>query len=178
MVKSGSGGFVNGRVVAVGVLGMLAMAGSAAGQARPWAVKVPPEARKQANPVPLTAENVAAGARVYENTCLPCHGTRALGDGPAAEFINPKPKPLILGSRLSVPDGVLFWVIANGIDNTGMASFKDSLSETERWQTIAFLHSLKAPPVAAPKVTATPASTPAVAGSAGTMTNTSSSAAP
>ena len=169
---------MNGRFVAVGVVGMLALAGAASAQQRPWAAKVPPEARKQVNPVPLSAENVAAGARVYENTCLPCHGTRAMGDGPAAEFINPKPKPLVLGSKLSVPDGVLFWVIGNGIDNTGMASFKDSLSETERWQTIAFLHSLKAPAVATTRPAATPVPTAAVTGSAGAMTSTSSGAAP
>lgn len=171
---------MNGRIV-VGwaVLGILAVALPAAGQGRPWASKVPMEARKQVNPVPLTPENVAAGARVYENTCLPCHGTTAMGDGPAAAFINPKPKPLVLGSKLSVPDGVLFWVIANGIDNTGMASFKDSLSETERWQTIAFLHSLKKP--AAPSTPRPPVPAPtaaAVAGTAGAMTSTTSGVAP
>lgn len=150
-----------------GIVGGMALVTSAAAQGpRPWAGKVPADARKMKNPLPPGAETVAAGKTVYTNTCMPCHGETAQGDGPAAQFINPKPKPLVNGSALSLPDGVIFWVISNGIDNTGMAAFKETMSETERWQAIAYLHSLKTPAAATTaRVTTTaggaaPASTP------------------
>ena len=129
------------------VLGMTfaaALVATAAAQGpRPWAGKVPRETARMKNPLPQNAETVAAGKIVYTNTCMPCHGELAQGDGPAAQFINPKPKPLVNGTALSLPDGVIFWVISNGIDNTGMAAFKETMPENERWQAVAYLHTLK-----------------------------------
>ena len=150
----------------------LALASRASAEPRTWASKVPPDAVKAANPA-TGADAIAAGREVYAHTCLPCHGAGALGDGPAAAFIKPKPKPLILQpGKLSLPDGVMFWVVTHGIDNTGMASFSETLTEVERWQAIAYLHTLAggdpAPGVAAsspvalgsPPATALAASSP------------------
>ena len=125
-------------IVAVG----FSIFSTASAEPRLWASKVPADQAKATSPLPANADSLAAGKDVYTNTCLPCHGPAAQGDGPAAQFIKPKPKPLVLGNKLSLPDGVAFWVVTNGIDNTGMASFSDQLSETERWQAIYFLHSL------------------------------------
>ncbi len=140
----------------------LALASRASAEPRIWANKVPPDAAKAANPA-TGADAIAAGREVYANTCLPCHGAGAQGDGPAATFIKPKPKSLILQpGKLSLPDGVMFWVVTHGIDNTGMASFSETLTEVERWQAIAYLHNLAsgdpAPAVAAsaPVVVASP----------------------
>ena len=113
-----------------------------AGAPRPWASKVPPEDRTRANPLPQSTATINAGGAIYKNTCFPCHGDEAQGDGPAAEFIKPPPKPLIVDGRLSLPDGVAFWVVTNGIDGTGMASLKDALSPEDRWSVISYLHAL------------------------------------
>ena len=167
------------RVTAVAALGimLLAAVSGAQGPGRPWASKVPIALVKKANPVPFNKDTIAAGKIVYENTCLPCHGEAAQGDGPAAQFIVPPPKPLIVNGKVSVPDGVAFWVITNGIDGTGMASLSDAVTEPERWQVIRFLQAMAkgeattgAPVVAvtpavaptpAPAVTGGPAATPA-----------------
>lgn len=148
---------------AVLVFSSCVVAAGAYAAPRPWASKVPPQAVHAANPLPPGPATVNAGKEVYENTCLPCHGPGAQGDGPAAQFIKPKPKPLVFPTKLSLPDGVMFWVITNGIENTGMASFSDQLSETERWQAISYLHTLVASEQgAAPAVAngGTPAATP------------------
>jgi copper transport protein len=109
---------------------------------RPWASKVPPDMRSKSNPLPTSPDTITAGQAVYTNTCFPCHGQLAQGDGPASAYIKPSPKPLIVNGGLSLPDGVMFWVVSNGIDDSPMASFKDTLSETDRWAAITYLHSL------------------------------------
>ena len=126
---------------------------------RPWASRVPKDLVRKPNPLPADAKTVADGKLVYENTCLPCHGEGAQGDGPAAQFIVPPPKPLIVNGKLSVPDGVAFWVITNGIDGTGMASLGDALNDNERWSVIRYLGAM-AKGAQAPAPAATPAPTP------------------
>lgn len=152
------------RVAAVAALGtmLFAAASGAQGPGRPWASKVPKELVRKANPLPYNKETVMAGKLVYENTCLPCHGDRALGDGPAAQFIVPPPKPLLVNGKLTVPDGVVFWVITNGIDGTGMASLGEAVTEPERWQVIRFLQAM-GKGVVTTGTPAAPAPTPAVA---------------
>ena len=153
---------------AVAAFGVLLLAGSAGAQnPRPWASKVPQEFRQKRNPLPNSPEVVAKGKEHFTNTCMPCHGEQALGDGPAAEFMEAKPKPLIVNGKVSVPDGVAFWVISNGIDGTAMVSLGDTLSEQERWEIIRYLHTLAAPaPAATPAAVATPATAPAAGAAA------------
>lgn len=150
-------------VVALSVPVWLFAAAAGAQNPRPWASKVPQELVKKQNPAPNTPQIVAEGKEIYTNTCLPCHGEMAQGDGPAAQFIVPPPKPLITNGKVSVPDGVAFWVITNGIDGTGMASLAEALTEPERWKVIRYLHALAKPAAPAVAQTPAPAGTPAVA---------------
>lgn len=153
----------SGRTVSVALAVSVLAAGVAMAQnPRPWASKVPADLVRKANPVPANPQTIAEGHELYTNTCLPCHGEQAQGDGPAAAFIVPPPKPLIVNGKIAVPDGVAFWVITNGIDGTGMASLGDTLSEPERWKVIRYLHVLAAPAPAATPVVATTPGTPAV----------------
>jgi mono/diheme cytochrome c family protein len=176
------GGPVSARVAAVVVLALSVLSGVAGAQnPRPWASKVPKELARKPNPAPNTPQILAEGKEIYLNTCLPCHGEMAQGDGPAAAFIVPPPKPLIVNGKLAVPDGVAFWVITNGIEGTGMASLAEALTEQERWKVIRFLHTLAAPaPAATPNVAATPVpgATPAVAATPGTTPAVAATPAP
>ncbi len=133
-----------------GVVSSLCIAwGVSAQPLRPWLGKVPPDQAAKKNPLPATPETIAAGQVTYTNVCLPCHGPTAQGDGPAAQFIKPPPKPLIVDNKLSVADGLAFWVVTNGVDGTGMASMAEAMPEIERWQVIAYLNSLAAARAAA-----------------------------
>ena len=41
---------------------------------------------------PLTAPEAAAGKPLYLQYCSGCHGERGDGAGPAAEFVDPRPR--------------------------------------------------------------------------------------
>lgn len=104
---------------------------------------VPVWAQFRTNPVPDTAESVAAGRALYQQTCIVCHGAQGLGDGPAALTLNPRPVNL----KIHVPqhpDGFLEYWIAEGVPDTQMPAWKDQLTEEQRWQIVRYLRALAA----------------------------------
>ncbi len=104
---------------------------------------VPFTARFQSNPVPDTDENINAGRTLFQANCAICHGPKALGDGPAAFTLQPRPFNLQVHVPLH-PTGEVFYWISNGVPGTGMPVWKEKLSETERWQIIRYLDALAA----------------------------------
>ena len=102
---------------------------------------VPFTARFDRAPVPDTAESVDAGRQLFQANCAICHGPRALGDGPAAFTLNPRPVNL----QLHVPqhaEGEVYYWITNGVPGTGMPAWKDRLSDEQRWQLVRYLQAL------------------------------------
>lgn len=102
---------------------------------------VPFTARFQQNPVPDTPESIDAGRTLFQANCAICHGPRALGDGPAAFTLQPRPFNLQVHVPLH-PTGEVFYWISSGVQGTAMPAWKDKLSETERWQIIRYLDAL------------------------------------
>lgn len=102
---------------------------------------VPFTARFQQNPVPDTKEDIDAGRQLFQANCAICHGPRALGDGPAAFTLQPRPFDLQVHVPLH-PTGEVFYWISNGVQGTAMPAWKAKLSETERWQIIRYLDAL------------------------------------
>jgi mono/diheme cytochrome c family protein len=110
---------------------------------------VPITARFQTNPVADTPQNVDAGRVAFQAHCAVCHGPRALGDGPAAFTLNPRPFNL----QLHVPQhatGEVFYWIRNGVPATAMPAWQDAkddqgkpqLTEEQTWQIIRYLDAL------------------------------------
>jgi mono/diheme cytochrome c family protein len=75
--------------------------------------------------------NLKRGQQVYEHYCLPCHGVTGDGAGPAAEYLNPRPRDYRRGifKFTSTPYGNkprredLVQTITRGIPGTSMPSF-------------------------------------------------------
>jgi mono/diheme cytochrome c family protein len=133
-----------GRVLGICmVFGMFAYAGGrAAAQdaaAKPWVA--PAEARTVKNPVPPTPENIAAGQSLFTDNCELCHGPKGMGDGPGAAAIKVKPANFTDAKLMAMEtDGSLFWKMSNG--RGPMPIWKDSLTETERWQLVDYIRKL------------------------------------
>ena len=92
-------------------------------------------------PTPVAADPVL-GRQLYQRYCTQCHGDEGKGDGPAADFVYPRPRDFTLAifKVRSTPSGQLptdhdlFRVISEGLPGTSMPAWKKYLSETERWQ--------------------------------------------
>ena len=46
------------------------------------------------DPLSSSAENIKAGKLLYEQNCVPCHGTTGRGDGEAGKALSPPPASL------------------------------------------------------------------------------------
>lgn len=96
--------------------------------------------------VPESSEAISTGKKIYEKRCLPCHGIEGKGDGPAAKFMEPKPRNFttahfILRTTpwMSLPtDGDLFDIITHGAKTTSMPAW-ERLPEQERWQVMHYI---------------------------------------
>jgi mono/diheme cytochrome c family protein len=97
------------------------------------------------NPLKPTAENLAAGRKLYEERCALCHGAKGFGDGPAGAALNPPPANIAaLMQRPMATDGYLYWSIAEGGAPLGspMPAFKDALKPDQIWQIILYIRTL------------------------------------
>ncbi len=94
------------------------------------------------NPLPADAATIAAGRRLYEENCASCHGKSGRGDGEAGQDLDPKPADIaFVIDKPIATDGFLMWTISEGGAGLGtaMPAFKDTLTETQRWQIITWL---------------------------------------
>jgi len=104
----------------------------------------PAEYAEKENPLNGKADAIEAGKGIYNVNCASCHGEKALGDGPAAASLNPKPRSLAEDGALS--DAYLYWRIAEGgmmePFKSTMPAWKTFLSEEQIWQVMAYLRTL------------------------------------
>ena len=99
-----------------------------------------------------TPELQAQGQTIYLQRCSFCHGLSGDGEGPAAPYMDPRPRDFTLGTfkfRNTVSgelptDANLFRTVSRGLPGTGMQAFDDDiiksgLNENERWAVIAYI---------------------------------------
>ena len=92
-------------------------------------------------------ELMTLGKQVYEKRCTGCHGVKGDGNGPAAEFLNPKPRDFTSGvyKFKSTPgidalptDSDLFATLTHGLWGTSMPSWY-MIKERERIAVIQYI---------------------------------------
>jgi mono/diheme cytochrome c family protein len=112
--------------------------------------------------------NIQAGAREFaEHGCANCHGAPGVNWAKFSEGLRPDP-PDLKDVVDELTPSQMFWVIKNGINMTGMPSFKlAGAKDDDIWLIVAFLKKLPdiseadykawtAPPAAAPAPAAAP----------------------
>ena len=97
------------------------------------------------NPLPPGPVTVERGAALFNTHCTPCHGQTGRGDGPAAAALDAPPADLTADHVDDHADGDIFWWLTYGMAGTAMPGFEHTLSDTERWQLIRFVRSLRDP---------------------------------
>ena len=126
-------------ILAIAFLVLAAGRVSADDAPKPWVA--PDDARKVKNPVPATPENLTAAAQLFSDNCVLCHGDKGEGDGPGAKTIKVKPANFTDAKLMSAEtDGALFWKMSQG--RGPMPSWKDDLTDTERWQLVNYIRKL------------------------------------
>jgi mono/diheme cytochrome c family protein len=105
-----------------------------------------PEAAKVKNPVPVTADSIAAGKATYTKYCQFCHGEGAKGDGKLAPK-DSHPSDLTDAKwDHGSTDGEIFAVIQNGAGpQSVMKGFKGKLNDQQTWEVVDFLRSIGPP---------------------------------
>ncbi len=93
------------------------------------------------NPLKNDQTAIKKGKALYQQLCAVCHGDKGKGDGIASAALNPKPANFLFEKFQKQTDGAVFWKLTEG--RAPMASYKESLSETQRWQLVNYLKSLK-----------------------------------
>jgi mono/diheme cytochrome c family protein len=97
------------------------------------------------NPIPISAASVTAGEKLFQANCVVCHGADGRGDGPMAQTLNPPPADLTASHVDAHTDGDMFGWIENGYPGSAMPGFSGQLSETEIWQLVNYVRSLRHP---------------------------------
>jgi mono/diheme cytochrome c family protein len=93
------------------------------------------------------AADLQAGKEIYVDYCLTCHGCAGNGLGSYAGTLAVTPANYGQEPFRSMPDEEWFWHVSEGLPGTVMPTWRESLSEEERWQVIRYVQQIFARPV-------------------------------
>jgi predicted CXXCH cytochrome family protein len=105
-------------------------------------ISIPAEVKAMTNPLPATRDgtDTAAGRELYQQYCQSCHGPDGSGRTSAGLGLYP-PAANLRGPRSAGrTDGAIFYLIRNGIRNTGMPGWQ--LTDRQTWQLVCYLRNL------------------------------------
>ena len=105
--------------------------------------------------IPPSDENLVAGAKIYRDRCVGCHGLPGGQASVESKGMFPQP-PQFFESKVmgNDPVGQNYWIVANGIRLTGMPGYRQALSDLQLWQVSQFLSNRgKLPPGASKLLT-------------------------
>lgn len=91
---------------------------------------------------------IRRGRELYRRRCVQCHGARGRGDGPLAAGLPHPPADLTRHFHTDRRgDAYLFWRVSEGgaVEpfrgmGSAMPAFKNTLSEAQRWDVLAYVH--------------------------------------
>lgn len=103
----------------------------------------PSEVQVISTAFPLLPPDPAQGRAIYEEKCLPCHGSTGMGDGPQAGNLPAAPPAIgsIDVARLARPAD-WFTVVSEGRLDRFMPGFAGSLNDRQRWDVVAYVFTL------------------------------------
>jgi mono/diheme cytochrome c family protein len=103
------------------------------------------EAPRVGNPYPPTPENLRAGMQLFRRGCAGCHGDGAQPSAWGSTSFSPR-VPQFATQPPHRPEWQLYWIVKNGIRNTGMAAWQPLMTEEQIWKVAAFVGHIEALP--------------------------------
>jgi cytochrome c553 len=100
------------------------------------------EAAGIAPPARFTVPQVVGGFCTYETHCVACHGAPAIAREEWVAGMEPSPPYLLDATSKWTPEQ-LFWIVKNGIKMTGMPSWRNSMSDRQIWDVVAFIEATR-----------------------------------
>jgi mono/diheme cytochrome c family protein len=130
-------------ILFVSVLALIVLSvGLAMFSEKPWVV--PPGQKSKKNPLSPSTANLAAAREIYRDKCSNCHGDTGKGDGSEALMYDPLPTDLTNAAHMrKLSDGEVFYQITEG--KKPMPSYKNKLTEQQRWQLVLLVRSFSTP---------------------------------
>lgn len=98
---------------------------------------VPVDKKTKNSYIKFDAASASQGEAIYNKNCASCHGNP--GKGNSLKSLSPVPPDLSSAKTQELTDGELFYILSTG--RMIMPSFKNVLSEDERWRVISFIRS-------------------------------------
>ena len=103
-------------------------------------------ALQQKNPLPATAENLLAGARLYRDKCSDCHGSPVNPNSDYGRSFYPR-VPQFMKQAPDMADHENFYLIKHGVRWTAMPAWGNIMTDSEIWQVVLVLNRFeKLPP--------------------------------
>ena len=103
--------------------------------------KIPAEAKRVRNPVPLSDAAVKEGQLIYSSQCTMCHGSSGDGKGELVERFGYVTPDFTDGEfQQAKTDGELYYVLTHG--HGKMRGQGGRLSDTTRWNLVHYIRAL------------------------------------
>jgi mono/diheme cytochrome c family protein len=94
----------------------------------------------------FTQTGLQNGKEVYVKYCLTCHGCSGNGLGSYGGTLAVTPADFKQEPIRNMPDDQWFWHVSEGIPGTVMPTWKESLSESDRWDVIRYVQRIYSKP--------------------------------
>lgn len=105
---------------------------------------IPRRARVEKNPLQFSADNLQTGREIFLARCANCHSIDASGVTPVGRNLYPRAPDLRSPLTQSLTDGEIHYIIANGVQLTGMPAWGAPHQPTDDiWRLVIFIRSLR-----------------------------------
>jgi len=105
---------------------------------------IPRAARREKNPLKVSADNLQTGREIFLARCANCHGVDGTGRTPVGQSLYPRVPDLTSQPTQSLSDGEIHYIIENGVQLTGMPAWgRPHQQSDDIWQLVTFIRDLQ-----------------------------------
>ena len=108
-------------------------------------VAIPRRERNARNPIEANSKNLNEAREHFMARCSICHGNDSRGQTQIGRSLYPRVPDLFSARTQSLTDGEIHYIIANGVQLTGMPAWSSPHQETEddSWKLVLFIRDLR-----------------------------------